>query len=36
MGGLTKEYVLTRFAMWFITIFIGATAVFFIPRSGAG
>jgi len=36
MGGLTKEYILTRFAMWFITIFIGVTAVFFIPRLAPG
>jgi peptide/nickel transport system permease protein len=36
MGGLTKQYVLTRMSMWFITIFIGATAVFFIPRLAPG
>ncbi len=36
MGGLTKQYVITRFLMWIVTIWIGASAVFFIPRLAPG
>jgi len=36
MGGLSKQYVLTRFFMYILTIWIGATAVFFIPRLAPG
>ncbi|OQA42730.1 MAG: Oligopeptide transport system permease protein OppB [Chloroflexi bacterium ADurb.Bin325] len=36
MGGLTKQYVLTRFFMFVLTIWIGATAVFLIPRLAPG
>lgn len=36
MGGLTKQYVIARLFMWAITIWIGATAVFFIPRMAPG
>ena len=28
MRGLTKQYVLSRFVMWIITIWIGSTVVF--------
>ncbi len=36
MKGLTKGYLLQRILMWFITIFIGVTLVFVIPRIGKG
>ena len=36
MGGLTKQYVITRMFMWILTIWIGATAIFFIPRLAPG
>ncbi|MHB0875164.1 MAG: ABC transporter permease, partial [Anaerolineae bacterium] len=36
MGGLTRQYVLTRLLMYILTIWIGATAVFFIPRLAPG
>jgi peptide/nickel transport system permease protein len=36
MGGLTKKYVLTRFAMYILTIWLGATMIFFIPRLAPG
>ncbi len=36
MGGLTKQYVLTRAVMWFLTIVIGTSAIFFIPRLAPG
>jgi peptide/nickel transport system permease protein len=36
MGGLTKQYVLTRLFMYVLTIWLGATAVFFIPRLAPG
>ena len=36
MGGLTKQYVLTRFFMWILTIWIGSSAIFFIPRLAPG
>jgi peptide/nickel transport system permease protein len=36
MGGLTIRYLLTRLFMWFLTIFIGASAVFFIPHLAPG
>lgn len=32
MGGLTKLYVIQRVLMWFLTIFIGVTLTFAIPR----
>ena len=32
MGGLTRAYVLQRVLMWFMTIWIGVTLVFAIPR----
>jgi peptide/nickel transport system permease protein len=34
MGGLTKSYVLQRLLMWFLTIWIGVTLTFAIPRLG--
>jgi peptide/nickel transport system permease protein len=36
MGGLTKQYVLTRLFMWLLTILIGSSAVFIIPRLAPG
>lgn len=36
MQGLTKGYFIQRILMWFITIFIGVTLVFIIPRIGKG
>jgi peptide/nickel transport system permease protein len=36
MKGLTKGYLIQRILMWFITIFIGVTLVFVIPRLGKG
>jgi peptide/nickel transport system permease protein len=36
MGGLTKKYFLTRFLMYLLTIWLGATMVFFIPRLAPG
>lgn len=32
MAGLTRSYVLQRLLMWFLTIWIGVTLVFAIPR----
>ncbi len=32
MAGLTRSYVLQRLLMWFLTMFIGVTLVFAIPR----
>lgn len=36
MGGLTKGYVLQRVFMWILTIWIGVTLTFIIPRLGKG
>ncbi len=36
MGGLTKEYVLRRFGMFLLTVFLGTTLIFFIPRLAPG
>lgn len=36
MGGLTKGYVLRRVLMFFLTVFIGSTIIFFIPRLAPG
>lgn len=36
MGGLTKGYVLQRVLMWILTIWIGVTLTFAIPRLGKG
>ncbi|HYN88829.1 MAG TPA: ABC transporter permease, partial [Ardenticatenaceae bacterium] len=36
MGGLTKEYLLRRLGMFFLTIWIGATVIFIIPRLAPG
>ena len=36
MGGLTKGYVLQRVLMWLLTIWIGVTLTFAIPRLGKG
>jgi peptide/nickel transport system permease protein len=36
MGGLTKGYVIQRVLMWFLTIWIGVTLTFAIPRLGKG
>lgn len=34
MGGLTRSYILQRILMWFLTIWIGVTLTFMIPRLG--
>ena len=36
MGGLTLSYVLRRFGMFFLTVWIGATLIFIIPRLAPG
>jgi peptide/nickel transport system permease protein len=36
MGGLTRQYVITRLLMWILTIWIGSSAVFIIPRLSPG
>ena len=36
MGGLTLSYVLRRFGMFLLTIWLGATMIFFIPRLAPG
>ena len=36
MGGLTKEYVLKRFGMFLLTVWLGTTLIFFIPRLAPG
>lgn len=36
MRGLTKEYVIRRVLMFFLTVFLGATIIFFIPRLAPG
>ncbi len=36
MGGLTKEYVLKRFGMFLLTVWLGTTAIFIIPRLAPG
>ncbi len=36
MGGLTKGYVIRRIGMFFITVWLGATLIFIIPRLAPG
>ncbi len=36
MGGLTLPYLVRRLGMWFITIWLGATIIFFVPRLAPG
>ena len=36
MGGLTKAYVLKRIGMFFLTIWLGTTIIFIIPRLAPG
>lgn len=36
MRGLTKEYVLQRFLMYLLTIWLGTTLIFVIPRLAPG
>ena len=36
MGGLTWNYVLKRIGMWFLTIWLGTTIIFLIPRLAPG
>ena len=36
MGGLTKGYVLRRFGMFLLTVWLGATMIFIIPRLAKG
>lgn len=36
MGGITWNYVLKRIGMWFLTIWLGTTIIFLIPRLAPG
>jgi peptide/nickel transport system permease protein len=36
MGGLTWNYVLKRIGMWFLTIWLGTTIIFMVPRMAPG
>ncbi|MBT5872882.1 MAG: ABC transporter permease [Candidatus Latescibacteria bacterium] len=36
MGGMTLGYVLQRFSMFLLTIWLGSTLIFFIPRMSPG
>ncbi len=36
MGGLTIGYVIRRLGMWLLTVWLGSTLIFFIPRFGGG
>lgn len=36
MGGLTKEYLIRRILMFFLTVWLGATLIFIIPRLAPG
>ena len=36
MGGLTIEYVLKRLGMWLLTVWLGSTLIFVIPRLAPG
>jgi peptide/nickel transport system permease protein len=36
MGGLTKEYVIKRFGMFLLTVWLGITLIFVIPRLAPG
>lgn len=36
MGGLTKEYVFKRIGMFFLTIWLGSTIIFIVPRLAPG
>ena len=36
MGGLTPGYVARRLGMWFLTVWLGATLIFIIPRLSPG
>lgn len=36
MGGLTIGYILKRLGMWFLTIWIGTTIIFLVPRLAPG
>lgn len=36
MGGITWNYVLKRVGMWFLTVWLGTTIIFLIPRLAPG
>ena len=36
MGGLNRSYIVSRLLLWLLTIFIGATLIFIIPRLSPG
>jgi len=36
MGGLTREYVLRRIGMFLLTVWLGATIIFIVPRLAPG
>jgi peptide/nickel transport system permease protein len=36
MGGINRRYIVSRLLLWLLTIFIGATLIFIIPRLSPG
>ncbi|MEJ5250067.1 MAG: ABC transporter permease, partial [Caldilinea sp.] len=36
MGGLTWNYILKRVGMWFLTVWLGTTIIFVVPRLAPG
>ena len=36
MRGISTEYILKRFAIFLLTVWLGATLIFFIPRLAPG
>ncbi|MCP4164401.1 MAG: ABC transporter permease [Chloroflexi bacterium] len=36
MGGLSLPYLFRRLVMWFLTVWLGATIIFFVPRLAPG
>ena len=36
MGGITRGYVIRRVLMWLLTVWLGATLIFTIPRPAPG
>jgi peptide/nickel transport system permease protein len=36
MGGMTRGYIVRRLLMWLLTVWLGATLIFIIPRLAPG
>ena len=36
MGGINRSYIVSRLLLWLLTVFIGATLIFIIPRLSPG